>query len=432
MASAFSITPASNSITFEKQQRLKSVTYTVTNDSGQEIRGRASLATVPDKAPHLAWLSIDGESERPFIIGAIEQYRVNINVPTDAAAGNYTIRLNMVATHNPDETFSAGPTVTLVVPETKVEPKKFPIWIIPVIILVLAGIAAGIFFATRSKNVAVPDVVGLSEAAAGTEIANAGLQIGRIRDEHSQQEVDAVARTDPSAGTEVPKNGRVDVFLSIGTAIPTDTPTPTLTPTATPDLAGTAAVHATQTAIAAKATAAFQATATSVAATATADARLLAAIGKYTGTWVAADDSQGGLTKLQISNSGPSMTLRLYGRFYSINSNGFLAGLACPISIFNPDPECEWGAGQFTYNGDPLSLSLPANGLSHALTITITPDGTTLSVVDQVRLNGVTQFTDSFVMKPALPTFTLATRIFVVPRDTLPFIPVNPLPTAPP
>lgn len=429
MTSAFSITPASNSITFEKQQRLKSVTYTVTNDSGQEVRGRASLATVPDKAPHLAWLSIDGESERPFIIGATEQYKVNINVPADAAPDNYTIRLNMVATHNPDETFSAGPTVTLVVPEAKVEPKKFPIWIIPVIVLVLVGIAAAVFFATRSKDVAVPDVVGLSEEAAGTEIASVGLQIGRIRDEHSEQPVDAIARTDPSAGTEVPKNARVDIFLSRGTDVPTDTPTPTLTPTATPDLAGTAAVQATQTAVAARATASFQATATSVAATATADAMLQAAANKYTGTWVN-DTDTGFLTRLEISRNGTRMSLRLFGTVYSSNNNGLLSSRFC--GIFGLTTECEWGAGEFTYNGDPMAVSLPANGLTHDLTLTITPDGTTLSIVDQVKLNGTTQFTDSYVLKPKFNIIIL-TRIFV-PREfeNLPFQPAFPLPTTPP
>ncbi len=427
MSSAFSVTAATNSITIEKRMRQQSVAYTVSNTSGQEVRGRASLATVPEKAPHLAWLAFppNTEAERPFAIGATEQYSVTISVPPDAAPGNYTIRLNMVATHNPDETFSAGPTVTITVPEVRAEPKKFPIWIIPVILLVLVGIAAGIFFATRSKDVAVPDVVGLNEDAAGTEIAGVGLGIGRIRDENSSQEVGQVARTNPSAGTPVPKGNNVDLFISKGTAVPTPTTTPTVTPTATPNLAATAAVRATQTAVAANA----NATATSVAATATADAQLLAAIGKYTGTWVATDDSQGGLTKLEISNSGTTVTLRLSGKFYSINSNGFLAGLACAISIFNPDPNCEWGAGQFTYVGDPLSLKLPAHGLDHALTITITPDGQTLSVVDQVQLNGVTQFTQAYVLEPDFPIFTFATRVFIAPRDAIPFLPVIPFPT---
>ncbi len=238
MASAFTITTASNNLTLDKSQRVASVTYTVTNSSGQEVHGRAALATVPDNAPHLAWLAIDGESERPFIIGATEQYRVTISAPADAAPGNYTFRLNMVATHNPDETFSAGPTMTITAPEAKAATGKFPIWIIPVILLVLAGIAAAVFLATRSKAVAVPDVVGLSEEAAGTEIAGVGLGIGRIGEENSAQEVGRIARSAPSAGTEVPKNSNVDLYLSSGlpaTPTPTHTPIPpTVTPTATP------------------------------------------------------------------------------------------------------------------------------------------------------------------------------------------------------
>lgn len=232
MPSPFSITSASNSLTLDKPRPL-SVTYTVTNGSGQELRGRASLATVPDNAPHLSWLSIDGESERPFVIGATEQYRVTINAPADAAPGNYTLRLNMVATHNPDETFTAGPTVTLTVPEAKPAAKKFPIWIIPVIIVLLAAIAAAIFLLTRSKNVATPDMIGLSQEAASTEIAAAGLTLGQVGAEASDtQPAGRVVRSQPAAGAEAPKDSPVDLFLSSGPAT-TATPTPSPVPTAT-------------------------------------------------------------------------------------------------------------------------------------------------------------------------------------------------------
>ena len=390
MSSIFSITAPNNNINIEKQSRQKNVPFTVTNTTGIDLRGRASLATAPNNAPHLAWLAMDGESERPFVIGATEQYRVTINVPADATPGNYTFRLNMVATHNPDETFSEGPTVTIAVPAPEKAQGKFPIWIIPAVLGVLAVVAVAIFLLTRSSNIAVPDVIGLSEADGGSEIEKVGLGIGRIRDENSPQEVGRIARTDPSAGASIAKNGRVDLFISKGTAIPEATPIPTETPTATPDLTGTASVQATQTA----------------------DAQILAAIAKYTGTWVASDTNQGGLTKLEISNSGPNMTLRFYGKYYSIKASGGLASLACPISIDSPSDECEWAAGSFVYTGDPLNLSLPANGLDHVLTISITSDGTTLSIVDQEKMNGSTALTQSYVMKPSFRVFPDRIKFF--------------------
>lgn len=232
MTNQFAITSANNNLTLDKP-RVHSVTYTVTNNSSLELRGRASLATVPENAPHLSWLSIDGESERPFVIGATQQYRVTINAPADVAPGNYTFRLNMVATHNPDETFTAGPTVTVTAPEAAAPTRKFPVWIIPVIVVLLAIIAGVIFLLTRSKNVVTPDLVGLSQAAASTEIAGAGLTLGQVGNEASDiQPAGRVARSQPAAGSEAAKGSAVDLFLSSGPAT-TPTPTPTLIPTAT-------------------------------------------------------------------------------------------------------------------------------------------------------------------------------------------------------
>lgn len=239
MPSTFSITTANNNITLDRQGRSKSVTFTVTNSSGQALRGRGSLATTPDKAPHLAWLSPDGELERPFVIAGVEQYKVNITAPPDAAPGNYTFRLNMVATYNPDETFSEGPTVTIAVPEApQKQPGKFPIWIIPVIVGVLAVLALILFLVLRPKTTTVPDLAGLSEDDAALELEDVGLSLGRTRSEASASTpLDHVVRSDPAAGAEVAKGSRVDIYLSSGPAItPTPTPTsaPPITPTPTP------------------------------------------------------------------------------------------------------------------------------------------------------------------------------------------------------
>lgn len=244
MASTFSITAANNNISVSKQARQTNAAFTVTNNSGQALRGRATLSTTPDKAPHLAWLSIDGESERPFIIAAVEQYKVTINVPADAAPGNYTFRLNMVATHDPDETFSEGPTVTIAVPEAAPPSRKFPLWIIPVIVAVLAVIALLVFLLTRPKTVGVPDVVGLSQAEATAELERVGLRIGRILPETSASTPNGrVVRSEPAAGSNVAKDAAVDLYVSSGlaatptataTTVPTTTPTPSPTPSRTP------------------------------------------------------------------------------------------------------------------------------------------------------------------------------------------------------
>ncbi len=245
MTSTFSITTASNQIQLAGTQRRAGATYTVTNASGQAIRGRASLATVPPAAPHLAWLALEGESERPFPIAATEQFRVGVDVPAGAAPGNYTFRLNMLATHNPDETFTEGPTITIAVPEPTPQTKKFPLWVIPVALIAVAIVAVVLVFALRPRAVVVPDVVGLTIDDALDELEGLGLRPRQgEREFNSAVPAERVSRTDPEAGEEVEPEARIWYFVSNGpepapTAIPTPSPTATAPPTAAPTATAT-------------------------------------------------------------------------------------------------------------------------------------------------------------------------------------------------
>lgn len=408
--SIFTVTTGTNNVQVGAERR-NAVAFTVYNASGQEVRGRASLATVPGGAPHAAWLAIDGEVERAYAIGGAEQVGVNITVPADAAPGNYTFRLNMVATYNPDETLTEGPTVTVTVPEPEPAPqRKFPIWIIPLVLVVLAIIAVIVVIATRQRTVAVPDVVGLTEDDAGAELEGVRLAIGRIRDEHSSEPVDRVARTDPSAGTEVPRDARVDLYISIGTAVPTATPTPT--PTRTPTVTPTPSATPTAT----------------PDATATADALIQQAIAKYTGTWKASDSSSNGLSTFTISNSGTTISVRALGRSYFIRSGNNVGALGCPVTIFQPDNECEWLTANVNYTGDPLVVTGTANGLEHVLTVSITPDGTTMSVLHQMKIGGAVRETANYTLNRQLRL--RITPIFLPPdireAPLAPIIPISP------
>ncbi len=427
MASAFSITAASNQIRVEPKQPASSVTYTVTNALGQELRGRASLTTVPEAAAHLAWLSIEGESERPMAIGATEQFRVVLNVPADAAPGNYTLRLNMVATHNTDETFTEGPTITLTVPEPTPEPRKFPLWVIPVALVVVAIVAVVLVFALRPRSVTVPDVAGMAVAEALDELEALGLRPRQGETEFSDAPVDRVARTDPEAGSEVDPEERITVLISAGpepTPTPTATPPPTVTPTATPDLPATATVVAAQTA-----TAEAQA---AIAATATAEAAIQAAIAKYLGTWERESGSANHLTELKISQDNREITLSLGGFSWYLNGSGLIA--SCFIIPGSGTTSCEWGSGVFTYAGDPMNVSLETfPGMIHNLTITMAQDGTQLFVSDQVSWQGTRFTTDTYVMEPKQRTFTLSEDIIFFDASNINrFIDAIPLPTATP
>ncbi len=242
MAGTFSITAPGNNIMLSGTDRQASVTYTVTNTSGKDLRGRAMVATTPANAPHLAWLAIEGESERPFGINATEQYRVSVQAPPDAPPGNYTIRLNMLATYNPDETFTEGPTVLVTVPAPTPETRKFPLWTIPVALVAVVIVAVILVFALRPRSIMVPDVVGMTVDDALDELEGLGLRPRPGGSEFSPVTEGRVARTDPAADSEVEREARVTWYLSDGLE-PTPTPAPTPTPTPVPDIVDSFATH---------------------------------------------------------------------------------------------------------------------------------------------------------------------------------------------
>src|SRR5690242_13185087 len=98
--SPFTITTGSVTVVLNAQRKGEAA-FTVTNISGQPVRGRATVQPLGTTAP--GWLSIEDEAERNFSIGAAQQYSVQVVVPPDAAGGDYTFRMDAVDVANPDD-----------------------------------------------------------------------------------------------------------------------------------------------------------------------------------------------------------------------------------------------------------------------------------------------------------------------------------------
>jgi hypothetical protein len=148
MASAFSITTATNSVSIGERRDAR-VLFTVTNTSGRPLIGRAVLVMDPPNQSQAVWLRLqppDG-SERDFAVNGVQDYSVEVNVPADAPAGDYIFHLDMLATEDPDETYTVGPTVKLLVAEPK---KPFPWWIILVALGILAVIVVIVILDAKS------------------------------------------------------------------------------------------------------------------------------------------------------------------------------------------------------------------------------------------------------------------------------------------
>ncbi len=107
--------------------------------TGGAASGTGTLA--PDAAPKAAdkaWFTVAGMGERDFPVdGGTQQYTVQIAVPPAAPAGTYAFQLKVKDKENPDEFCTLSPTVAFEIAAAKAAPKKFPVWVIPVVLGVL-------------------------------------------------------------------------------------------------------------------------------------------------------------------------------------------------------------------------------------------------------------------------------------------------------
>lgn len=215
MPRPFAITAASNSVFLDKD-RQGEVGFTVSNQSGHEIDGRAHLVT--EEAEAQSWVALRGQTHRRFSTAGTEQYHVDIEVPSDAPSGSYEFRLDMVGEARPDEQYVEGPSVTFQVQESEPEPEPFPWTImaaIAVLLLIVGGITAYYWF--KPETTAVPDVSGLSVVQATDSLRQAGFLTWDLREEHNDSiDQHTVIGTDPAARVEASTDDSITVHVSLG------------------------------------------------------------------------------------------------------------------------------------------------------------------------------------------------------------------------
>jgi hypothetical protein len=146
---------------------------------------------------------------------------------------------------------------------------------------------------------------------------------------------------------------------------------------------------------AAAATATAAAMDASASATATAQAGTISRINRYTGTWSNGEAGKPGVTSLVIARDGTTLTLTARGKVRDVIGSGGLAQAAC-----QGGSECVSASRSFAYSGDPLSAAVEFTPqVTHQLTITVTPDNTALSAVDQIVYRGSTVSTTTYTFR---------------------------------
>lgn len=153
MANLFDITTPSETTQLDVKGRSE-VSFTITNRGTAPVRGRVKV--VPLKSAKETWFSIDGELERDFSRDGSHQFTVRIAVPSGTPPSQGAFRLDIASVTNPDDDFSQGPSVSFEVKATEKQP--FPMWLIPVLVVLLVVCIAGVWWVTRPSNVEVPKV----------------------------------------------------------------------------------------------------------------------------------------------------------------------------------------------------------------------------------------------------------------------------------
>jgi beta-lactam-binding protein with PASTA domain len=200
MAQTFTITTTATDVLKTDDKGHAEAVFTVTNTTARPVRGMASARAL--ESTQQEWLQIRGETERDFSPGRTQQFVVTFDAPVAtapsggqksggtqtpgsgtptgaAAADKYSFRFYVASAMNPDEDFTESPVVKVELPAAKPVPPPPPPrkwWLIILIAaVVVIGIGIGIFFLIPDKNVAVPNVIGMTLDEANTALLDAKL-----------------------------------------------------------------------------------------------------------------------------------------------------------------------------------------------------------------------------------------------------------------
>ena len=204
-------------------QGRASLQFKVKNVSGADKDAHASVVSLPVTNPpsgavQKGWVKIDGAADiQAFKKDDEKVIVVKIAVPSKPApkAGDYKFRLEVCSKAVTDEGDSSQ-EITFTVNEIKVQPTHFPMWLIPVIAIVLIGVGVGLYFALRSGGgVAVPDLKTQTITEANKTLGDVGLTLDSNYDTKESTAADSGKITDqsPEAGTKVAKNASVHVTV---------------------------------------------------------------------------------------------------------------------------------------------------------------------------------------------------------------------------
>lgn len=217
MASIATISAATDRIKCQAGSSAQHV-FVVKNTSARALT--VGVQIVPEAGGDSAWYSLEGETERQLAPEESDKYAVNVKPPDSAEPATCTLHLLVYDTAAPGEDFSKGPTVQVEVekkPEKPPEPaKKFPWWILIVVLAVLGLVGAGVaYWLTYVPSTKVPDLSDQRLERARELIELASLKPGEVVNASTGEPATSgtVVDQSPEAGAEVDEETVVDMVV---------------------------------------------------------------------------------------------------------------------------------------------------------------------------------------------------------------------------
>jgi len=211
------------------QPRTGSATYSVTNKSTGVLAGRLKVLVAGDTKAD--WAQIAGDIERQWGPGETQTMTINFNLPLNVRPGSYKFKPHVFAVNDPNNDWTDGPVGTLqvaagatpVVTGTK-DDKKFPWWIVFVIIgavvLIGGGILAFVLWPKDGSTV-MADFSGKPVAEAEAQLAamNLDLVVKKTEVEKPDATPGTIFDQTPKADDKLKKGEEVTLSVAVGPSI---------------------------------------------------------------------------------------------------------------------------------------------------------------------------------------------------------------------
>lgn len=222
MAFNFSVTvPEGMSKLKQDSQGRASLQVVVKNLSGRPLDGRLVPISLPKGTQGVVekgLVKVDEKADRHFDVGKEETFTVRLSVPSNAAPGDYSFRLDAVWVDQPDQADSSSAIGFTVAAKEKKETSVL-VWLIPLLVVVVIGLGVGIWLALRPTGQPVPDLHGQTVSDAVKILASVNLTLDQNNvqtvDTTKPEEADKILNQTPDAGKKATKGQAVQV--SVGT-----------------------------------------------------------------------------------------------------------------------------------------------------------------------------------------------------------------------